>query len=72
MNSSSILMGSKTHMDNICIVDSATTHSIFKDVKYFSLLHMGESNVTTISDNIKIIEGSEKAQILLPREQKLQ
>ena len=71
MNSYSLLMAFKTRNNDICIVDSATTYSIFKDAKYFCSLQMGESYVTTISGNTKIIEGSGTANILLPRGTKI-
>lgn len=34
--------------DDICVGDSATTHTILKDKKYFSYLVMHEANVSTI------------------------
>jgi hypothetical protein len=51
--------------DDTCLVDSATTHTIFKDRKYFSSLVKRETNVSTISGTSKIIEGSGRADILL-------
>ena len=50
---------------DICLADSATTHTILKDEKYFSYLKIVESNVFTISGSTKLIEGSERANILL-------
>jgi len=42
----------------MCLADSATTHIIFKDKKYFFYLLKGESNVNLISGITKIIEVS--------------
>ena len=53
--------------DNICLADSATTHTILKDVKYFSNLTKMKANVNTISGTSNMIEGSGRAIILLPR-----
>ncbi|GJZ88943.1 disease resistance CC-NBS-LRR class family protein [Tanacetum coccineum] len=68
-----------THLDNmdrvaqliiddedICLVDSATTHTILKKEIYFSRLNLQESNVNTISGSAKLIKGYGKAHILLP------
>jgi len=47
--------------------DSATTHTILKSNKFFSCLVMPEVNVNIISGTTNIIEGIEKAIVLLPR-----
>ncbi|PIN01592.1 hypothetical protein CDL12_25899 [Handroanthus impetiginosus] len=49
------------------VADSATTHTILKDEKYLSHLTMVETNINIISGSIKLIEGSRRANILLPR-----
>ncbi|CAN1250021.1 Copia protein [Linum perenne] len=49
----------------MCIIDSASTHTILKDKKYFSNLIMREANVSTISGSTNIIEGSGRANVLL-------
>ena len=49
--------------DDICLINSATTHTILKNKKYFSYLKMGETNVNTISGSAKLIEGSGRATI---------
>ena len=51
---------------DICLADSATTHSILRDRKYFSNLVLAKVKVTTISGQSDVIEGSGKAQIMLP------
>ena len=57
--------------EDICLVDSATTHTILKNKKYFSSITMEGANVKTISGSTDIIEGSGRANILLPRGIKL-
>ncbi|CAN1314424.1 hypothetical protein LINPERPRIM_LOCUS29329 [Linum perenne] len=49
----------------MCIIDSASTHTILKDKKYFSNLVMREANVSTISGSTNLIEGSGRANVLL-------
>ena len=71
MDTSQVLFGSIIDHDNICIIDSGTTHTIFKDEKYFSHLLRRKANVTTISGNSKLIEGSGRAIIFLPKGTKL-
>ncbi|KAG8498491.1 hypothetical protein CXB51_004897 [Gossypium anomalum] len=58
--------------ENICLADSATTHTILKDKRYFSHLIMKEESVSTISGSTTIIEGSGRAIILLPRGTKIE
>ena len=60
------LVRSKINDADICIADSATTYTIFKNKKYFSHLTLGEVNVNTRSDNTKLIESFKRANILLP------
>ena len=62
-----ILFGSIINREDICVIDSGMTHAIFKDEKYFSTLLRRKVNVTTISGNAKIIEGSGRATIFLPK-----
>jgi hypothetical protein len=50
---------------DMCLADSATTHTILKDQKYFSYLMRKEANVNTISGTTQIIEGSGRAIISL-------
>jgi len=52
---------------DLCIADSASTHTILKDEKYFSQLRMGEEYVHTISGRNKIIKGSGRASIILQK-----
>ena len=57
--------------EDICVIDGGTTHAIFKDEKYFSYLLRRKANVTTISGNSNLIEGSERDTIFLPKGTKL-
>ena len=60
------LVGSSIGDNDMCLVDSASTHTILKDKKFFSFLIMQGSDVNTISSSAKLIEGSGRANILLP------
>lgn len=53
-------------MGSICLADSAATHTILQDSKYFTHLSYSEGHVTTISGNVKLIKGSGRASFLLP------
>nr|KYP34344.1 hypothetical protein KK1_044725 [Cajanus cajan] len=66
-------MGIDTSIDNedMCLPNSATTHTILKNNKFFSNLVMQEINISTISGTTNIIEGSGRANILLPGGMKL-
>ena len=55
------LVRSKINDTDICLANSAITHTIFKNKKYFSHLTLREPNVNIISGNTKLIEGSRKA-----------
>ena len=59
-------VGLKINKDDICLLDSATTHTILKDKRYFSYLVMKEANVNTISGSTRLIEGSGRTNLLLP------
>ena len=52
--------------DDICLVDSGTTHTILKCQKFFSTLELNKQNVSTIAGSAQTIEGSGRAHILLP------
>ena len=52
--------------EDVCLVDSATTHTILKDQKYFLKLTLATANVYTISSTSNMIEGSGKANLILP------
>ncbi|GAV82554.1 hypothetical protein CFOL_v3_26005, partial [Cephalotus follicularis] len=50
---------------DICIADSATTHTILLSEKYFSHLTIAKANVGTISGTSDLIEGSGMARFVL-------
>ncbi|WP_439649177.1 hypothetical protein, partial [Dyella mobilis] len=50
---------------NICLADSASTHTILRDIKYFSNLKMFKAKVHTIYGVANLIDGSGKADIIL-------
>ena len=52
--------------ENICIIDSGTTHTILKSKMHFSYLTLQDAVVHTISRSAKLIEGSGRATIMLP------
>ena len=54
------------NVENLCLVDSATTHTILRDKIYFSKLKLDEANVITISGIANLIEGSGRAHIMFP------
>ena len=59
-------LGSKINGGEICLADSATTHTILRDQKYFSHITLVEANVNTISGPAYLIDGSGRATIMLP------
>ena len=52
--------------EDVCLVDSSTTHTILKDQKYFLKLTLVIANVYTISSTSNMIEGSGRANLILP------
>lgn len=54
-------------VDNSCLIDSGTTHTILWDRKYFSNLTIHDMGVTVIIRAANIIEDSGVATFLLPR-----
>ena len=52
--------------DNLCLVDSATKHTILKNQKIFFELIFIPQKVSTIAGPVQIIEGSGKAHMILP------
>ena len=55
---------SKVNCKELCLADSATTHTILKDKKYFSQLTLVDANVDTIS-GLDLIKGSRRLNIML-------
>ena len=54
------------HDDDICLIDCATTHTILRETKYFLNLVVTNDSVSTISSTSDLIEGSGRANIMLP------
>ena len=50
--------------EDICLVDSATSHTIFRSTKYFEYITRMKAGVDTISGSSDIIEGSGRANIV--------
>ena len=67
MDPSSELINYMPSVDNACLVDCATTHTILCDKKYFSNFTLAQSNVHTISGPVNLIKGSDKATIILSK-----
>ena len=59
-------LGMQKCEDDICLVDSGTTHTILKCQKFFTTLELNKQNVSTIVGSAQIIKGSGRAHILLP------
>ncbi|CAN1348792.1 hypothetical protein LINPERPRIM_LOCUS41579 [Linum perenne] len=58
-------IGNNINNGDMCIIDSASTHTILKDKKYFTYLVMREANVSTISGSTNLIEDTGRANVLL-------
>ena len=52
--------------EELCLVDSDTTNSILREIKYFQPLKKRESKVLTIAGRDTVIVGSGRAIITLP------
>ena len=52
--------------EEICLVDSCTTNTILREIKYFQTLTKREGNVLTIAGRDAMIVGSGRATIILP------
>jgi peptide/histidine transporter 3/4 len=53
-------------MEELCLIDSGTTNTILREIKYFQTLKKREGNIMTISGRDTLIVGSGKATIILP------
>ena len=71
MDLSHTLIHHMTSNVNACLADCATTHTIFRDKKYFSNISLGKSNVNTISSPVDLIQASGITTIILPRRTKI-
>ena len=61
-----MLFGLKMNENDVCLVDYATTHTILLDKKYFLELILIKTNVSTMSGTKNLVEGSRRANIMLP------
>ena len=52
--------------EEICLVDSCTTNTILRKIKYFQTLTKREGNFLTIAGRDAMIVGSGRATIILP------
>jgi len=64
------VINSKMIGEDLCIADSCTTHTILRNKKYFQLLITNKSSVNTILGSSNLIEGSGRANIILPKRTK--
>ena len=51
---------------DVCLANYATTHIILQDKRYFLDLKLTNVNISTISSTTNLIEGSRRANIMLP------
>jgi hypothetical protein len=65
------MINSKMIGEDLCLADSCTTHTILRDKKYFQYLILNKASVNTISGSSNLIEGSGRANIILPKGTKL-
>jgi hypothetical protein len=59
-------MGTIQMVEELCLVDSCTSNTILRELKYFQTLKKSKVNVTTIAGRDAIIVGSGRATIVLP------
>ena len=62
---------SKMMGEDFCLADSATTHTILKDKKYFQQLSLSKTYANTILGSSNLIEGFGRANIMLSKGTKL-
>ena len=63
-----VLLSLKMNEDDVCLTNCTTTHIILWDKRCFIELTITKANVSTISNTIDLVEGSERANIMLPNE----
>jgi len=66
MDSHHVLNNPNISYWDICLADSATTHTILGHNQYFSNIRMMKVKVNTISGSIDLIKSSRRADITLP------
>ena len=61
-----MLFGLKMNEDSVCLTNCATMQTILRDKKKFLELTLIKANASTISGTINLVEGSGRANIMLP------
>ena len=61
-----VLFGLKMNENDVCFTNCATTHTIFRDKRYFLKLTLIKANVSTIYGITNLVEGFRRANITLP------
>ena len=61
-----VLLSFKMNMDDVCLTDCATMHTILCDKRYFLELTSTKANVSIIFGTTNLVEGSEKTNIMPP------
>jgi hypothetical protein len=61
------MINSKMIGEDLCLADSCTTRTILRDKKYFQHIILNKASVNTISGLLNLIEGSGRANIVLPK-----
>ena len=56
-----MLLGLTMNVDDECLVDYVTTHTILLDKRYFLKLTLIKANVSTISRTTNLVEGFGRA-----------
>ena len=57
--------------EELCLVDSATTNTILREIKYFQTLTKSKGKVMTIAGRDAVIVGSGRTIIILPMDTQL-
>ena len=65
------MINSMINSKDLCLVDSCTTHTILRDKKYFQYFILKKNSINTISCSSDLIEGSGRANIILPKRNKI-
>ena len=61
-----MLFGLKMNEDDVCIANYATTHTIFRDKRYFLEVTLIKTNVSIIFGTTNLVKDSKRANIMLP------
>jgi len=61
------MINSKMIGEDLYLADGCTTHTILRNKKYFQYLISNKASVNTISGSSNLIEGSGRANIILPK-----